>query len=436
MSSDSPSCRLNLADRDDLDDGQEIVWRQVDGHDRRCELGVEPAGEDRADDRPRRVAARAPDSPGRRPIAIFLAATGGGVQRNRIRLANALVERGLAVDVILPEARGPHLAQLAPSARLIDLRTRSPLPVVWRLARYLRDARPQALLASQQHTILAAIWARRLSQAALPLTVTQHNTLSEICRQSPYPLVRYLLPTLARWFFRHADTVTAVSQGVADDLSMVTGIDVKDITVVYNPIVTPDIGIQTSEVTGDPWLDHKDRPVVMAAGNLIAIKDFGTLLRAFARLRAQRPARLVILGEGPEHAKLAREARELGIATDVRFAGFKSNPFAFMARADVFVLSSRVEGFPTVLVEAMACGCPVVSTDCPSGPAELIDDPRLGRLVPMGDDTALAAAVLETLASTPDRKLLARRAGLYSADRIVSQYINLLGLEPIDHLKW
>jgi glycosyltransferase involved in cell wall biosynthesis len=364
-------------------------------------------------------------------VALFFAAKGGGVQRGRVTIANALRERGLAVTCVLPEAKGPFLEQLAPSVTLVDLKTRRPHTLVRRLARYLRTERPAALIVSQQHAIVAALLARRLAGVDVPLTAIQHNTLSELCAQSRRRTVRWLLPWAARFLFRFADQVCAVSAGVARDLAAVTGLPLGAIRVVYNPTVRPEIAELAAQNSGHPWLDAKDRPVVLGAGNLIPIKDFGLLIRAFAQVRRTRPARLVILGEGDERPGLERLSRELGVAADVDLPGFTPNPYAFMARADLFVLSSRVEGMPNTVIEALACGCPVVATDCPSGPAEILENGRYGPLVPVGDDAALAAAIEASLEAVPDREELRRRAADFSVERAVDRYLDLLRQAPM-----
>jgi glycosyltransferase involved in cell wall biosynthesis len=364
------------------------------------------------------------------PVALFFAAKGGGVQRGRMTIANALAARGLEVACVLPEATGPFLERLAPEVALVDLGTRRPLALVLELARWLRRAKPTALIASQQHAIVAALWARRLSGVHVPVTAIQHNTLSELCRQSRRRSVRWLLPRAARLFFPWADQVCAVSHGVAADLAEVTGIPRREIRVLYNPTVTPELLAQAKLPSGHPWLDAKDRTVVLGAGTLSAIKDFATLIRAFARLRRMRPARLIILGEGEERRRLEGRARELGIAADVDLPGFAPNPYAFMARVDLLAVSSRVEGMPNTIIEALACGCPVVSTDCPSGPAEILQDGRYGTLVPPGDDAALAQAIITTLQAAPERDALRARAADFSVERAVEGYLQLLAPRP------
>jgi glycosyltransferase involved in cell wall biosynthesis len=370
------------------------------------------------------------EEPLRGPVVLFFAATGGGVQKGRVTLANALAARGLDVACVLPQAKGRFLEQLSSQVRVVDLGTRHPLPLVHNLARYLRQQRPAALVASQQHTILAAAAARRLAGVGVRLIVVQHNTLSQLCRQSRRPTMRYLMPRIVPLFFRWADQVCAVSQGVADDLAAMTGIPSSEIRVIHNPTVTPQLAEQAALASGHPWLDAKDRPVVLGVGNLIPIKDFGTLIRAFARLRETQPARLVILGEGPERRSLEQLVCQLGIANDADLPGFTANPCAFMARADVFALASRVEGLSNAIIEALACGCPVVSTDCPSGPAEVLEYGRYGRLVPVGDDAALAAALDATLRDPPDRDALRHRAASFSVERATDDYLELLAAIP------
>jgi glycosyltransferase involved in cell wall biosynthesis len=267
------------------------------------------------------------------------------------------------------------------------------------------------------------------------LALVQHNTLSELCRQSRRRAVRWLLPTASRLFFHLADQVCAVSQGVAEDLAAVTSIPLEKIRVVYDATVTPKLAEQSALASGHPWLDGlKDRPVVLGVGALDWRKDFATLIRAFARLRATYPTRLVILGEGPERGQLEQLAGQLGVARDVDLPGFTDNPYAFMARADVFALASRVEGLSNALIEALACGCAVVSTDCPSGPAEVLEHGRHGRLVPIGDDVALAAAIGATLRDRPDPEALRRRAAYFSVERMTEEYLQLLASIPALHL--
>jgi len=257
---------------------------------------------------------------------------------------------------------------------------------------------------------------------------SEHNPLShQVVQRSKRWNWRWrFLPPLIRGVYPWADAIVAVSNGVADDLSSTAGIARKRITTIYNPVVTPGLQEKARATLNHPWFAPGSPPVVLGVGRLAAEKDFPTLLKAFARVRAVRKARLMILGEGRERATLEALAHELGVATDVELPGFVDNPFAYMARAAVFVLSAVWEGFGNVVVEAMACGCPVVSTDCPSGPAEIMDGGAYGSLVPVGDDAALAKAILSVLETPPDLERLRARAALFSVDRAADQYLEVL----------
>jgi glycosyltransferase involved in cell wall biosynthesis len=225
--------------------------------------------------------------------------------------------------------------------------------------------------------------------------------------------------------------VIAVSRGVADDLARLAGLPRERIAVIHSPVDAEAIRARAAEAAPDDWLAPGQPPVVLGVGRLAPAKDFATLLRAFALLRAQRPARLILLGEGPERTRLAVLARQLGVAQDVRLRGFEPNPFAFMARAGVLASSSRYEGLANVLREALVCRCPVVATDCPSGSAEALGDGALGQLVPVGDSRALAAALAQTLAAPPSREERERRARLVATEDGVERYLRvLLGRDP------
>jgi glycosyltransferase involved in cell wall biosynthesis len=241
------------------------------------------------------------------------------------------------------------------------------------------------------------------------------------------------LPRLLGHGYRMADGIVAVSDGVADDLARCSGLPREGITTVYNPVITAELAPLARQALAHPWFQPAAPPVILGVGSLAARKDFPTLLRAFARVRAQRGCRLVILGQGstPEKtaevkAELMALATSLGVAADVDLPGFVANPFAYMSRAGAFVLSSAYEGLPGVMIQALACGCPVVSTDCPSGPAEILDGGRFGALVPVGDDQAMAQAITATLDDPIAAERLQARGALFSVERAVDRYLELL----------
>ena len=379
---------------------------------------------------------------------------GGGMERMLVTLAGAFAERGHAVSLVVAVATGAMRAQLPAQVRLVALPRAFPLAArAWVLAadpgavramlpmllgpaprmlsrlpglvRHLREDRPDALLAAGTQSNLAALWAASFRGASTAVVVSERNTLSVVARRGRHGF-RRAYPRLVARAYPRADAIVAVSDGVADDLARVAGIPRERITRIDNPVVSEALHARARASPGHPWLAPGGPPVVLAAGRLHRQKDFPTLLRAFARLRASRPVRLVILGEGPERAKLERLARSLGVAEDVALPGFVENPHAWMARASVFALSSAWEGIANVLVEAMACGCPVVSTRCPSGPEEVLEGGALGPLVPVGDAEALAAAIARVLAAPPDRARLRARAAAFSVDGAAERYLEVL----------
>jgi glycosyltransferase involved in cell wall biosynthesis len=217
-----------------------------------------------------------------------------------------------------------------------------------------------------------------------------------------------------------------VSEGVKDDLARAGRLSLEQIRVVPNPVVTSELFEMAAVPIDHPWFVEGAPPVILGIGRLTTQKDFGTLIRAFAEVRGQREARLMILGEGSERPALERLARELGVRDDVVLPGFVDNPFAFLKRAALFVLSSTYEGLPGVLIQALACGTPVVSTDCDSGPREILDGGRLGILVPVGDLDALANGIREAL-DHPRTRTPADVLGRFTDAAAVDAYLRVLG---------
>jgi glycosyltransferase involved in cell wall biosynthesis len=359
-------------------------------------------------------------------ISIFLPSlAGGGAERMMLNLAGRFVKRGKTVDLVLARATGPYLANVPEGVGILDLGAHRVLTALPGLARYLSRRGPAALLAAMDHANLVAIWAKRLARVDTPVFVSVRNTLSVEARRG-VRLRDKALPALARRFYPRAAGVIAVSRGVAEDLESHVGLEAGSVKVIYNPVVTPELADLAEQPLDHPWLATGASPLLLAAGRLTQQKDFATLIDAFAALRSRRPARLLILGEGPERTRLEEKIRDAGLHGEVRLEGFVDNPFAYMRRADLFVLSSAWEGLPGVLIQAMACGTPVVSTDCPSGPREILLDGKLGALVPVGDSKALAVAMLDTLDAPASPEALRRRAADFSLAEIASEYLQLL----------
>lgn len=344
-----------------------------------------------------------------------------------MNLAAGLTDRGHAVDVVLAAAEGTYLSHVPPGARVVDLGAGRMRRSLRPLVRYLQDARPRAIVCSMDHTNVAAVWARRIARVPTRVVATVHNTLS----QSTPALQRLVWASLIRAFYPWADAVVAVSRGVADDLARETGLARRRIEVIYNPVITPESVAAARREPRHPWLRDGGPPVILGVGRLTRQKDFATLLRAFAAVRSLRPVRLIILGEGEDRAGLEALARELGVAADVDLPGFVPDSLAFMAHASVFVLSSAWEGLPTVLIEALAAGGRVVSTDCESGPREILQEGRLGALVPVADAAALGAAVAGVLDRPPPPATVdALRP--YTRDAAVEHYLRVIdaGVRP------
>ena len=238
------------------------------------------------------------------------------------------------------------------------------------------------------------------------------------------PLQRRLPQLIRRWYPR-AHRILAVSNGLANELSRVAAVPRERISVIYNPIDLGRVAGLAAQDLDDPWFRPGQPPVLLAVGRLHRQKDYPTLLRAFARVKERREARLVILGEGDERPRLEALIGELGIADNVRLLGFQTNPYAYMARAAVFVLSSAWEGLSNVLIEALACGCRVVSTDCQHGPAEVLGDGRYGMLVPVGNPEALASAIGTALEQSHEPAKARERAGAFDIREISDKYLKL-----------
>ncbi len=276
------------------------------------------------------------------------------------------------------------------------------------LARVLRQTTPDVVFSTHGGSNIIVSIAHALARSRARLVLSERSALLRSDRSR----TRATLEIPAKRFtYRRADLVTAVSVGVAEQLAKLLGLAQAKIRVVYNPMVDDDLRAQATEPLDHPWFaDAATIPVILAVGRLVEIKAYPTLLDAFVRIRAQRPVRLVILGDGPLRGELEQRARGLGVADDVAFVGFDKNPFKYMARARILLHASEAEGLPGALIQAMACGTPVVSTDCDFGPREVISSGRDGFLVKVGDAGALAARSLELLGDHDLAGRLSRQA--------------------------
>jgi glycosyltransferase involved in cell wall biosynthesis len=343
-----------------------------------------------------------------------------------VRLANGVAARGLRTDLVLMRAAGPFLSEVDPRVSVVNLNVARTVAGLGALRSYLAAARPTALFSAMTHTNILAILATRLRQERPRLVVVEHNQFdANKSLKSGLVRVAYdLVPLL----YRRADVVAGVSEGVAASIARAARLPRSGVQVLHNPIVTPDLTARAAPAPEHAWFDGT-RPVLLAVGRLTRQKNYPLLLEAMRLVKDRSPARLVVLGEGPDRDVLTADAARLGLDGTVDFAGFRANPFPLMRACDLYVMSSDWEGLPTVLVEALALGAPIVSTDCVSGPSEILEAGRFGRLTPPGDARALADAILAALAAPGDKAARMARAQDFSAERAVSRYLAAGGLQ-------
>ncbi len=359
---------------------------------------------------------------------------GGGAERLMVEIAGGLVRRGHAVDLLVTHGGGPYWNALPRNVQLINLgdacedvarfASWKSIACLPGLIKYLRRERPDVLLSSLNPANVTALLAKRFFGKDLRLIMRQESTFS--AQFALGHLEHRMALRMIRWGSSTAAAIIATSCGVADDFKRAVPRAAHLVQHVPNPVVTPALFENARLPVDHPWFSDWKTPIIVTAGSLIPVKDHRTLLAAFAEVVRARPARLIILGQGPDRHQLEAFARASGIAKKVDFVGFQANPYAWMAKAQVFALSSRREGLPGALIEAMACGTPVVSTDCPSGPREILENGRLGRLVPVGDPQALARGILDALEHPVDPARLVARARDFSADASIDGHMNII----------
>ena len=362
-------------------------------------------------------------------VAFFLPHLGGGGTEKMVAtLGNGLSALGYRVDMVVVQARGVYLESLAEEIRVIDLHARNSYLAVPGLMRYLQQRRPDVLVSALSLTNVLALIAARLAGSRCRVAVRIESTASA---QHRVPWKKALEKPLLSWVYPWADRIIAVSHAVAEDASQYLGIAASRINVIYNPVLPDAPAAAESNRPDHPWFGEGCLPVILAVGRLVPVKDFPTLLRAFALLRANHPAHLLILGEGEERDPLLLLAQQLGLADDFQLGGFVKDVPAYMRHSTIFALSSLYEGLPTALIEALASGCAVVSTDCPGGSREILADGAYGELVPVGDPDALAAAFRLSLSG--ERKMVAQAwLDQFKLGRVLQQTIRVLGLPALE----
>jgi len=391
--------------------------------------------------------------------------SGGGAEQVILNLASGFAGLGYSVDVVVCKMKGALCNKIPENVNVVQLSAASSMRGILyalladpgslkciagmllkirkisgvfkfmpAITDYLRTRQPAGLLAALPKANINAVLARRCSGESTRIVVGVHAMYSACNTENDglEPADGYMQALVQR-YYPEADAVVAVSNSAASDISRYLGMPRKRITAIYNPIATSDIQSLSEETPDHPWFQPDSTPVILGIGRFAAEKDFTLLLKAFAKVRARQSVRLVLLGGDESSAKQCRQKRELieqakqlGIQDDFDMPGFVDNPFSYLGRASVFVLSSRCEGFGNVLVEALLCGCPVVSTNCPGGPAEILENGKYGVLVPVGDECGLAEAICKTLNTPPDKEFLRARGGEFSIEKAVEGYRRLI----------
>lgn len=364
-------------------------------------------------------------------IALLLEdANDGGVERCIINLANGFSARGARVDVLNREHSGAYFGKLSSDVRVVDIATNPRTDVA--VAAYCDRDKPDILLAAKDEDCELAVKAARRSEHAPRLFLTVSvNITAQLDGRNAGPIKRWRRYRDVRRIYSDTPDLVCVSAGVADDVASILGRDRKSLHVLPNPVVTSEHETLARQAVEHPWFSDADSPVILGVGRLGRIKNFALLVRAFARTRAQRECRLIILGEGKQRKMLVALGKKLGIDEWMDLPGFVDNPIAYMNQADLFVLSSRWEGFGNVLVEALACGTPAVSTNCPSGPSEILQNGRYGALVPIDDEIALSDAMVSSLKHPLEADILREAAAPFTLARSCDLYLKAFGYPGI-----
>lgn len=358
-------------------------------------------------------------------IGLLLPTLGaGGAERVMLNIANGFVEQGYEVDLILLAKQGEYLQQIPPHVRVVSffnnsnfLAMKSLLVGGFKYLRYLRNNNPVAVISTLSRTNVFSLFFGLLGRKKSKLIVREATTLNNTDS--------LILKLLIKWFYPLAYKIVCVSQGVKEDLLSI-GVPGNKLVVINNPIDYDKIVQQANMKSRHPWIENKNEPIIVAAGRLTRAKGFDVLIQAFSIVRQKFPAKLIILGEGELRGQLLDICSSLKIQEFVDLPGYVENPYSFLKAADVFVLSSRWEGFVNVLVEAMAVGTSVVATDCHSSPSEILKGGQIGRLVAENNSQLLAQAILDTLKTPQDTASLVSRAREFTVSSICEKYTALL----------
>lgn len=358
-------------------------------------------------------------------ICVFLPSlAGGGAERVMARLTNEFSHRGFEVDLVLAHADGPYLSDLSDKVNLIDLECSGVLSALPKLIKYLNKHEPNSLLTAMNHSNIVATVATIFSRSKVRLILSERLHFGAHLKRS-HSLKEWIVKCLMHFLYRRADKIICVSKEIEHYLLSSLNLDKNKITTIYNPVVDQKLIEDSHAPNSHQWLQSKDLPVIVSAGRLNAQKNQTLLIDAFHQLIQTKKARLIIFGEGELRHQLEQQIKDLNLIDHVLLPGFESNLFSSFRKADLFVLSSDYEGLPGVLIQAMACGLPIVSTDCPTGPAEILEQGKWGELVPVGDRVALSNAIATALDKT-SYPAVEERAQFFNVETATQQYLKEL----------
>lgn len=367
-----------------------------------------------------------------RSLCIFAPSfSEGGVERMLANLALGLYSQGVSLDFLTDNPESPYLEDLVAQGVIRSLKGVGRRHLLTTLTKYLSEQRPSWILSSKDGGNKLALLARQKSGCCSRLAFRVATNDSVRTKRYIFPK-RWIKLFQIKRLYKKADLIVAVSEGVAEDVSKFANLPRNAISVIPNPVVTDKMLCQANEPTGHEWFfGNREKCIIVGVGRFSKAKDFPTLIRAFSKVRKKiLNSKLLILGEGRQRSRIESTVRDLGIGEDVSLPGFNPNPYPYLAKANIFVLSSIWEGLPGALIEALALGTPVVSTDCPSGPREILQNGRYGFLVPPGDASALAEAILKTLANPLPAPVLKEAASKYTLANSTLRYLATMGFGP------
>ena len=359
-------------------------------------------------------------------VAVFIPSFGnGGADRMSVHICRGLSQLNYKVDLIVKNNTTNIKKYFLHNTRIVRLSSLRKKRIK-ELTDYIKINKPKVILSTKGGDF-EAIRAKKLAEFKTKVVLRHGTTFSK--RDSFRPFLKRVISAIKlRWLFSQADLIIVNSYGVAQDIIKIAKISEKKIKVVPNPTIVPEMFEMAKQEVDHPWFKDKRYPIILGAGGFRKSKDFLTLIKAFSLLQRHTPSRLVILGEGRQRKKMEKLINELNIKDKVWLPGHQENPYKFMARSDVFVLSSLWEGCPNVLIEAMALGIPVVSTDCPSGPREILDNGRYGKLVPMQCPEKMATGILEYLKNPAQREFIKKGIERFELKNSIEAYLKVLEL--------